>query len=58
MFRSLRFRLPALFLTAIVLAGLVSTAVAVNVSKGYAENTPRDQAFRELDREASGIDEI
>jgi signal transduction histidine kinase len=58
MFRSLRFRLPALFLTAIVLAGLVSTAVAVSVSKGYAENTLRDQAFRELDREASGIDEI
>jgi signal transduction histidine kinase len=58
MFRSLRFRLPALFLAAIVLAGLVSTAVAVSVSKGYAENTLRDQAYAELNREAAGINEI
>jgi signal transduction histidine kinase len=58
MLRSLRFRLPALFLAAIVLAGLVSTAVAVSVSKKYAENTLRNQAFRELDTEASGIEEI
>src|SRR5919202_2500302 len=58
MYRSLRFRLPALFLAAIVLAGLVSTAVAVSVSKRYAESTSRKQAFRELDREARGITEI
>ncbi|HYY63701.1 MAG TPA: HAMP domain-containing sensor histidine kinase [Gaiellaceae bacterium] len=58
MFRSLRFRLPALFLAAIVLAGLVSTAVAVSVSKRYADHTLRDQAFTQLDREASGIDQI
>jgi signal transduction histidine kinase len=57
-YRSLRFRLPALFLAAIVLAGLVSTAVAVSVSKGYAEHTLRNQAFKELNREAAGIDEI
>jgi signal transduction histidine kinase len=57
-FRSLRFRLPALFLTAIVLAGLVSTAVAVSVSKQYAGNTLRKQAFAELGREAKGIAEI
>jgi len=57
-FRSLRFRLPALFLTAIILAGLVSTAVAVSVSKRYAEHTLRNQALRELGREASGIDQI
>jgi two-component system OmpR family sensor kinase len=55
MFRSLRFRLPALFLAAIVLAGLVSTAVAVSVSKRYAESTARKQAFRELGREARGL---
>src|SRR5919201_3436228 len=58
MLRSLRFRLPALFLAAIVLAGLVSTAVAVSVSKKYAEHTLRDEAFRQLEREARGIDEI
>jgi signal transduction histidine kinase len=53
--RSLRFRLPALFLLAIVLAGFVSTAIAVSVSKGYAETTARKQAFRELRREAIGL---
>jgi signal transduction histidine kinase len=58
MFRSLRFRLPALFLAAIVLAGLVSTAVAVSVSKRYAQSTARKQAFRELGREASGLTHI
>jgi signal transduction histidine kinase len=58
MFRSLRFRLPALFLAAIVLAGLVSTAVAVSVSKRYAENTARKQAFRELGKEARGLTEL
>src|ERR671934_1913260 len=58
MLRSLRFRLPALFLAAIVLAGLVSTAVAVSVSKRYAENTARRQAFRELGREARGLTQI
>ena len=58
MFRSLRFRLPALFLAAIVLAGLVSTAVAVSVSKRYAQTTLRKQAFRELGTEARGINQI
>jgi signal transduction histidine kinase len=57
-FRSLRFRLPALFLTAIVLAGLVSTAVAVSVSKDYAQNKLTKQAYRELAREARGIEQI
>jgi signal transduction histidine kinase len=57
-FRSLRFRLPALFLAAIVLAGLVSTAVAVSVSKRYAQTTLRKQAFQELGREAHGITQI
>jgi signal transduction histidine kinase len=58
MFRSLRFQLPALFLAAIVLAGLVSTAVAVSVSKRYADSTSRRQAFRELGREAAGVTRI
>ena len=58
MFRSLRFRLPALFLAAIVLAGLVSTAVAVSVSLNYAQNRLRKQAYRELGREAGGINQI
>ncbi|HWH55080.1 MAG TPA: HAMP domain-containing sensor histidine kinase [Gaiellaceae bacterium] len=55
---SLRFRLPALFLAAIVLAGLVSTAIAVSVSKRYAQSTARKQAFRELAREARGVTKI
>lgn len=58
MFRSLRFRLPALFLAGIVLAGFVSTAVAVSVSKRYAESTLRKQAFRQLGQEASGLVQI
>ncbi len=58
MLRSLRFRLPALFLVAIVLAGLVSTAVAVGVSKRYAQTTLRKQAFRQLANEAGGINQI
>ena len=58
MFRSLRFRLPALFLAAIVLAGLLSTAVAVSVSKRYAQTTLRKEAFRQLGREAGGINQI
>ena len=58
MFRSLRFRLPALFLAAIVLAGLVSTAVAVSVSHSYAKSTLRKQAFVELGNEARGITQI
>ncbi len=58
MFRSLRFRLPALFLVAIVLAGVVSTAIAVSVSRGYAQNKLTKQAYRELEREARGIEQI
>jgi signal transduction histidine kinase len=57
-FRSLRFRLPALFLAAIVLAGLVSTAVAVGVSKSYAQSTLRKETYNQLGREARGITQI
>src|SRR5919204_723754 len=58
MLRSLRFRLPALFLAAIVLAGLVSTAIAVSVSRRYAQSNVRKQAYRELGREAVGLTQI
>ena len=51
MFHSLRFRLPALFLAGIVLAGLVSTAIAIRLFQSYE----RDQAVRSLSREASGL---
>jgi signal transduction histidine kinase len=57
-FRSLRFRLPALFLAAIVIAGLVSTAVAFSVSQHYQQTTLRVKAFRELDGEAGGFTKI
>ncbi len=48
---SLRFRLPALFLAGILLAGLVSTAIAFRLFQNYT----RDQTLKELRREAAGI---
>jgi signal transduction histidine kinase len=51
MLRSLRFKLPAIFLTAIVLAALVSTALAVRLFQQYTQNRTRDA----LRREARGI---
>jgi signal transduction histidine kinase len=51
MFRSLRFRLPALFLAGIVLTGLVSTAIAY----GLFQEQIRDRTLRELRREAAGL---
>jgi len=48
---SLRFRLPALFLVGIVLAGVVSAAIAVQLFQGYTRN----QSYEELGREARGI---
>ena len=50
-FHSLRFRLPALFLIGIVLAGLVSTAIAVRLFQGYT----RTRAVGDLRREALGL---
>jgi signal transduction histidine kinase len=49
--RSLRFRLPAFFLVGIVLAGVISTAIAVGLFRDYA----RDRALNELRREAEGL---
>jgi two-component system OmpR family sensor kinase len=50
-FRSLRFKLPALFLLAIVLSGLVASLIAIRLFQDYT----RDRAIGELRREASGI---
>ena len=54
MFRSLRFRLPALFLAGIVTSGLVATAIAIGLFQDYA----RQQAVAELRREAGGLAEL
>ena len=54
MFRSLRFRLPALFLVGIVLAGLVSTLIAVKLFQDYA----RGRKLNELSREAKGLAQL
>jgi two-component system OmpR family sensor kinase len=51
MLGSLRFRLPALFLAGIVLAGIVSAAIAFRLLQNYSE----DRSLKELRREASGL---
>jgi signal transduction histidine kinase len=48
---SLRFRLPAIFLAGIVIAGVVSTALAVRLFQQYTE----DRTEQALRREARGI---
>jgi two-component system sensor histidine kinase BaeS len=48
---SLRFRLPALFLLGIVIAGVATAAIAVQLFRGYTRN----QSYEELGREARGI---
>ena len=54
MFRSLRFRLPAVFLAAIVLAGLVASLIAIRLFQDYT----REQTLNELRSEASGLAEL
>src|SRR2546423_5915425 len=54
MFRSLRVRLPLLFLAGIVLAGLVTTLIAVQLFRQFS----REQTLSELRREANGIAEL
>jgi signal transduction histidine kinase len=54
MLRSLRFRLPALFLAGIALTGLVSTLIAFGLFRNYTQN----QAKRELRREAAGLTQL
>ncbi|HET8653287.1 MAG TPA: HAMP domain-containing sensor histidine kinase [Gaiellaceae bacterium] len=51
MFRSLRFRLPAFFLAGAVLAGLVSTLIALGLFQDYTQ----DRLLAELRREAQGL---
>ena len=54
LFRSLRFRLPALFLAGIALTGLVSTLIAFGLFRNYTQN----QARKELRREAAGLTQL
>lgn len=51
MLRSLRFRLPALFLAGIVLGGIVAAAIAI----ALFQDLTRSESLRELQREATGI---
>ena len=52
--QSLRFRLPALFLAAIALAGLIATLIAVRLFQSYTH----DQSVAELRREARGLAQL
>jgi signal transduction histidine kinase len=54
MFRSLRVRLPLLFLAGIALAGLVTTVIALQLFREFAH----DQTLGELRREAAGIAQL
>src|SRR6516225_2940281 len=54
MMRSLRFRLPALFLAGIAAAGLVSVAIAFQLLTNYS----RSQSLKELRREAYGLNQL
>jgi signal transduction histidine kinase len=56
--RSLRFQLPALFLLGVVVAGLVSAAIALRLFRTYAQNRARAQAYGELAREARGLRQL
>ncbi len=54
MFRSLRFRLPALFLIGIVLSGVVAAAIAVGLFQNYVE----DRTKSELRQNAAGLADL
>jgi signal transduction histidine kinase len=54
MLGSLRVRLPLVFLAGIILAGLVTTLIAVRLFRDFAH----DQALTKLSREAHGIAEL
>jgi signal transduction histidine kinase len=58
MLRSLRFQLPALFLLGVVVAGLVSAAIALRLFRSYAQDRSRSQAYSELKKESSGLKQI
>lgn len=52
--RSLRFRLPALFVVAVVAAGLVTALIAVQLFQDYTH----DDTLSDLRRQASGLAEL
>src|SRR5688500_12767 len=54
MLKSLRFRLPALFLAAIALAGLVTSLIALTLFQDYTHN----ESLKELRREARGLAQL
>ena len=54
MLNSLRFRLPALFLAGIALAGLVTSLIALRLFQDYTQT----QSQRELRREARGLADL
>lgn len=54
MFRSLRFRLPALFLLGIVVSGLIASVIALRLFQSYVI----DRSKSELRREATGLTEV
>ena len=54
MLNSLRFRLPALFLAGIALAGLVTSLIALRLFQDYSRN----ETLKELRQEASGLAEL
>jgi signal transduction histidine kinase len=54
MFRTLRFRLPALFLGGVIAAGLVAAAIAFQLLQAYT----LDRAQSDLRREARGITDL
>jgi signal transduction histidine kinase len=56
--RSLRLQLPALFLLGVVVAGLVSAAIALRLFRAYAQNRAREQAYAEVSREAVGLTKV
>src|SRR6266487_5642312 len=54
MFRSLRFRLPALFFFGIVVSGLIAAAIALRLFQGYVQSRLK----AELRRDAVGLTEL
>ena len=54
MLNSLRFRLPALFLAGIALAGLVTSLIALRLFQDFTRN----ETLKELRQEASGLAEL
>src|SRR3954451_10266746 len=58
MLRSLRFQLPALFLLGVVVAGLVSAAIALRLFRSYAQSQARERAYQEVAREANGLTQL